>query len=320
MVKFNKTSTLILCAFIYVLVMPAAMARDNECSFQQVSDRIYVIVGSDHKTCPIKEVEHPLTNPAIVVGETGIIVIDPGSSLQVGRLVLEHIRTITDKPVVAVFNTHIHGLCWLGNQAIREQFPDAHIYAHERMIKRVRDGEGDFWIDAITGRYQGEKTGYVIPDIALAGGESLTIAGLNIRIHHTGHAHTDHDIMIEIEDENVVFLGGMVVEPEVPSQGVPQDANFHGQMAATRYAIDLNAGTYIPGRGNPDGVELPERALRFLTALYRGVQQNYDEGLLDYEITDKLKDELSEYEQWYDFTRLGGVISQMYLQIEAESF
>ncbi|MFN2189027.1 MAG: MBL fold metallo-hydrolase, partial [Candidatus Promineifilaceae bacterium] len=142
------------------------MARDNECSFQQVSDRIYVIVGSDHKTCPIKEVEHPLTNPAIVVGETGIIVIDPGSSLQVGRLVLEHIRTITDKPVVAVFNTHIHGLYWLGNQAIREQFPDAHIYAHERMIKRVRDGEGDFWIDAITGRHQGGKTGYVIPDIA----------------------------------------------------------------------------------------------------------------------------------------------------------
>ena len=309
-----------MCTLSLAALTSTGIAADIQCDFEQVSDRIYVIVGSDHGTCPVKDVEHPLTNPAIVVGESGVVLIDPGSSLQVGRLVVSRMRSVTDKPVVAVFNTHIHGLYWLGNQAIKEQFPAARIYAHKRMIERIKNGEGDFWVDAITGKYPGEKTRYVLPDTALEGDESERIAGLSFRIHHTGHAHTDHDILVELEDENALFLGGLVVEPEVPSQGVPQDANFKGQIAATRYAIDLNADIYVPGRGKPAGVELPERALRFLDALYSAVQRDYEEGLLDYEIANKLKKELSEYGQWYDFTRLGGVVSQMYLQVEAESF
>ena len=209
---------------------------------------------------------------------------------------------------------------WLGNQAIKERFPDVRIYAHRRMIERIEAGEGSFWVDAITGKYTGEKTKYILPDVSLNGGEIESIAGINIKIHHTGHAHTDHDILIEVPEEQALFLGGIVVEPEVPSQGVPQDANFKGQIAATRYAINIEAKRYIPGRGNPGGIELPQRALRFLQALYRGVESYYEDDLADFEITDRLKTDLSDYKQWYDFTQLGGVISQMYLQIENESF
>ena len=77
---------------------------------------------------------------------------------------------------------------------------------------------------------------------------------------------------------------------------------------------------YIPGRGNPGDVELPKRALKFLSALYSGVQHYYDDGLSDFEISTALKSKLSEFEQWYDFAELGGVVSQMYLQIEQDSF
>jgi len=318
--RYLKTPILSACIVCLLTLPSLAYADEGECDFRQVTKRIHVIVGSDHETCPTKEVAHPLTNPAVIVGESGVIVIDPGSSLQVGRLVLDRLETITKKPVVAVFNTHIHGLYWLGNQAVKERYPDALIYAHERMIERIESGEGDFWVNAITGKYHGEKTKYVLPEIALKGGEIERIAGLEIEIHHTGHAHTNHDILIEVPDENTLFLGGLVVEPEVPSQGVPQDANFKGQMAATQYAIARNVQVYIPGRGNPGNFELPKRALRFLSALYSGVQRYYDEGLSDFEITTTLKSELSEFEQWYDFAELGGVVSQMYLQIEQDSF
>lgn len=320
MIKYSKLFALSVCVAYLAMRPVPVIAGENACGFQQLTKRIYVIVGSDHKTCPLKEVEHPLTNPAIIVGDSGVIVIDPGSSLQAGRLVLEHIKSTTDKPVVAVFNTHIHGLYWLGNQAIKERFPAAHIYAHKRMLERIEGGEGSFWVQAITGKYPGEKTQYVLPDVPLSGGEIKTIAGITIKVHHTGQAHTDHDILIEVPDEKALFLGGIVVEPEVPSQGVPQDADFKGQIAATRYAIDMGSEIYIPGRGNPAGIELPRRALRFLEALYGGVQRYYEDGLADFEITDRLKSDLSEYKQWYDFTQLGGVISQMFMQIEQENF
>ncbi len=298
----------------------SAHASDINCRFKEITKRIYVIVGSDHKTCPEKAVEHPLTNPSAIVGETGVIIIDPGSSVQVGRLVLERLKLITNKPVVAVFNTHIHGLYWLGNQAIKEKYPDVRIYAHKRMIERINSGEGQFWVNAITGKHAGEKTKFLVPDISLRGGETLNIAGVVVKIHHSGHAHTDHDLMIEVPEERTLFLGGVAVEPEVPSQGVPQDADFKGQIAATQYAIRLAMDKYVPGRGHSGGIELPERALRFLEALYEGVRRYYKDGLSDSEITDRLKADLVNFKQWYDFAALGGVISQMYLQVEQENF
>jgi len=306
---------------LYLSISSASIAASTiDCSFEQLTKRIHVIVGSNHETCPKKDVKHPLTNPSVIIGETGVIVIDPGSSLQAGRLVLERIKAITDKPVVAVFNTHIHGLYWLGNQAMKERFPDARIYAHKRMIERIESGEGAFWVNAITGKFPGEKTRYVIPDVPLSGGEVRVISGVTFKIHHPVHAHTDHDIMIEIPEERTLFLGGIVVEPEVPSQGVPQDADFKGQIAATQYAMGLASDKYVPGRGKPGGIELPMRGLRFLETLYGGVARYYKDGLSDYEMADRLKTDLSEFKQWYDFTELGGVISQMYLQIERERF
>ena len=159
-----------------------------------------------------------------------------------------------------------------------------------------------------------------VPDIPLSGGELESIDGVTLKLHHTGHVYTDHDIMIELPDEGILFLGGVVVEPEAPSQGVPQDADFKGQIAATKFATALAADKYVSGRGHPGGIELPRRALRFLEALYSGVERYFEDDLNDFEITERLKADLSEFEKWYDFSELGGVVSQMYLQIEQENF
>ncbi len=188
------------------------------------------------------------------------------------------------------------------------------------MIQRIAEGEGVFWIDAITGKYDGDKTQLALPDTALKGGEVLNLNGVEIKIHYQGLSHTDHDLLIEVVKDKILILGGLVVEPEVPSQGVPADANFKGQIAATKFAIQLHMNIYIPGQGFPQGVVLPQRGLRFLQAIYSGVEHYYSEGLEDFEITQRLKVELSEFQQWYQFDFLGRVIAEMYLQVEQENF
>ena len=76
----------LLIGLFYLMTLPSLVAaKEVDCDFRQVSQRIHVMVGSDHKTCSIKAIEHPLTNPAIVVGDSGVVVIDPGGSLQIGR-------------------------------------------------------------------------------------------------------------------------------------------------------------------------------------------------------------------------------------------
>nr|WP_231892881.1 MBL fold metallo-hydrolase [endosymbiont of unidentified scaly snail isolate Monju] len=81
-----------------------------------------------------------MNNPSFLVTEQGVVVVDPGGTLQAGRMLVGKIRATTDKPVLAVFNTHVHGDHWLGNQAIVEAWPQAVIYAHPKMIEEAKAG------------------------------------------------------------------------------------------------------------------------------------------------------------------------------------
>ena len=294
-------------------------ASSKQCQFEPITDRIYVIHGAQQDTCP-KASGHPLTNPAAILTDEGIVLVDPGSTPAVTGLVLDRLAGITTKPVVAVFNSHIHGLYWLGNDVVRKRFPDVKIYGHERMIERIKDGEGAYWVDILSRQPGSDGLQAVAPDYPLVGGETLQIGGVAFKIHHTGHAHTDHDIMVEVVEDKALFLGGIVVEPEVPSQGVPADAKFKGQMAAINYALKLPVQHFVPGRGKTGGRELPERGLGFLQALYSGVERYYEDGLVDFEIAKRLKEELKSYQRWYDFKELGRVVSHIYLQVEEEKF
>ena len=58
-------------------------------------------------------------------------------------------RSITEKPIVAVFNTHVHGDHWLGNQAVKAAWPDVAIYGHPNMLALIEQGEGKAWVDMI---------------------------------------------------------------------------------------------------------------------------------------------------------------------------
>src|SRR5688572_10749145 len=49
-----------------------------------------------------------MNNPAFIVTGEGVVVIDPGSSVQAGRMVMKQLRKVTDKPVTHVLNTHVH--------------------------------------------------------------------------------------------------------------------------------------------------------------------------------------------------------------------
>lgn len=62
----------------------------------KVTERIYVSVGN------------ALANSTMVIGDTGIIVIDTGECHETAELDLAQFRTVTDKPVAAVIYTHNH--------------------------------------------------------------------------------------------------------------------------------------------------------------------------------------------------------------------
>ena len=117
-----------------------------------------------------------------------------------------------------------------------EAYPGVRIYAHKRMIERVAAGAGENWIEILNSMTENaiHGTKAISPNHGLTGGESLTIGDIKFNIHHTGKAHTDHDIMIEISNDKAIFLGDIVTDMRVPSSDVPHDAYYKGQITAIK--------------------------------------------------------------------------------------
>jgi glyoxylase-like metal-dependent hydrolase (beta-lactamase superfamily II) len=286
----------------------------------QVSNRIHVVHATQHLPNPVNR--GFMNNPAAILTKSGVIIVDPGSSVEIGQQLLKKIRAVSDKPVIAVFNTHVHGDHWLGNHGIREVYPKVPIYAHERMIERANAGEGNYWIELFTGRTKGAVAGtkVIAPNIGLKGGEILNLDGVTLRIHHAGHAHTDTDLMIEVVDDKGLFFGDVVTAGQVPNSDVPQDANFKGAIAAIKTMLQGQAKLFIPGHGRSGGREVPEASLRFLEELYASVTKYFKQGLLDYEMKDNVLRDMAKYKNWNNFNEMGRVISFVYLEIEKENF
>lgn len=235
-----------------------------------------------------------MNNPGFVLPLASVVVIDPGSSVQIGRRLLHGIRNITDKPVVAVFNTHVHGDHWLGNQAIRESHPHARIYAHQRMLEHVGAGAGEEWVALFSRLAEGATDGTNVtgPDIGLQGGEVISIGGLSFRIYHTGHAHSDNDIMIELPADKALFTGDIVTNQRIQSAR-PEDSDIFGQINAVEVALGTNSRWFLPGHGHSGGREIAEKQLIFLQQLLGAVQRYYAQGLSDFEMVEPVKKDLS---------------------------
>lgn len=314
-------------ALVLSVVASASLAHDpkvpssiEHAPLDRVSDHIHVVHGIEH--LPNKLNRGFMNNPAAILTKNGVIIVDPGSSKQISKQLLKKIRAVSDKPVIAVFNTHVHGDHWLGNHGIREIYPNVPIYAHERMIARAQAGEGALWIKTFSRMTQGAVAGTkpIAPNIGLKGGEILNLDGVTLRIHHTGHAHSDNDLMIEVVDDKSLFFGDIVTAHQIPNSDVPQDANFKGSILAIKIMLNGQSTIFIPGHGRSGGREVPEASLRFLEQLRGSVTKYFKQGLSDFEMKDKIISEMAQYKDWKNFNEMGRVISFVYQEVEKENF
>ncbi|GAC33146.1 alkyl/aryl-sulfatase [Paraglaciecola polaris] len=84
----------------------------------KVSENVYTAVG--YGVSPV----------SMIIGKTGIVIVDTGISVESGQQIREDFRRIVDKPVAAVIYTHGHGDHTLGASAFIDS-PDAQVWARE---------------------------------------------------------------------------------------------------------------------------------------------------------------------------------------------
>jgi glyoxylase-like metal-dependent hydrolase (beta-lactamase superfamily II) len=284
----------------------------------QVAANTWVIHGP--MDYPNPENRGFINNPGLVVTPAGVVIVDPGSSVQIGDMLLRQMRAITAKPVIAILNTHVHGDHWLGNDAVLRAFPGVPIYGHPKMIAAIDEGAGEQWIDSMNRLTDNAVAGtqVVKPTHAIGDGTVLDLGGFEFRVHHTGTAHTNNDLMIEVVSEDVLFTGDNATNGRILRM---DDGNFEGNAQALELALSLDRKVVVPGHGETAGPELIEAYRAYLESLYDAVAELYEEGISDFEMKEAVHARLEPYHQWAGYeTELGRHISLAYLQVEAAEF
>jgi glyoxylase-like metal-dependent hydrolase (beta-lactamase superfamily II) len=285
----------------------------------EVAPGVYVIHGP--VGYPTPENQGFMNNPAFIVTHQGVVVVDPGASVQTGEMVLRQVAKVTGKPLLAVFNTHVHGDHWLGNQAMRDIAPEVPIYAHPKMLAAIEAGAGEEWVARMVSGTDGATEGTVSvgPNISLDHGDEIEIGGLEYRIFHYGQVHTHTDLMIQVPGKELLFLADNANNKRIVRM---DDGSFSGTIAALTAAREqIPAKVLVPGHGKTGGWEIVDANLEYFTVLYETVAALYEEGISDFEMKPKVAGKLSGFGDWAGFEdELGKHISLAYLEAEEAAF
>ncbi len=296
-----------------------AGADELDFPLDRINDNVYVIYGPFD--LPNEDNRGFRNNIVIVTTSAGVVVFDPGGSAAAGELAVRKVRELTQQPIVAVFDSHAHGDHWLGNEAVKRSFPDAVIYGHPALKSKVEGPNGQFWLDTINRLTNGTAGGTrVVPiDKTVNDGDVVTVGDTEFRILHTGKAHTDNDIMIEIAGQDVLYTGDVVRNGLL---GIMEDdASFQGNIAAIDLIVKKHYAHYIPGHGKAGGASVPMTYRAYLDTVRATVAALYEDGLADYEMKPEVMQRVSQFGSWAGFElRIGAHINRAYLEVEAESF
>jgi cyclase len=182
-------------------------------------------------------------NSTIIVGKTGVIVVDAKQTEAGAKDLLAEIAKITPKPVTTAIITHSDGDHLNGLVA----FPaGVKIIAHENNKKEQEA--------ALAAGGRGAPPKDRLPNqVTTKSKESMTIDGVKLELYHFAPAHTSGDLVVYLPAQKIVSTGDIVVANRAddnPNIHFEKNGSTEGWLTSLRGMIALNADTYVTGHGD----------------------------------------------------------------------
>ncbi|MCP2679432.1 MBL fold metallo-hydrolase [Maricaulaceae bacterium NA33B04] len=171
-------------------------------------------------------------NVGISVGEDGVFMIDTQFAPIAPFLDRAQRAVSGDQPVELVLNTHLHGDHVMGNAWFAER--GATIMAHES----VRPALINPVTANLTGATPDPLSGDYLPVINLSGGDTLTLNGQTVRLHHEPDAHTAGDIWVHFVEADVIHAGDLLFSGWFPYIDLDNGGTVNGYIAAMQSIVD----------------------------------------------------------------------------------
>ncbi len=225
---------------------PIEAHAPDEIGIWHVRGNVYMLVGES-------------ANATVQVGDQGVLVVDTLSEGESDSL-LAAIRTLSDKPIRHVINTHGHPDHSGGNAAVSmagdalfnqnysvEDAAEnrAPIYAHENVLI------------AMSTREQPPEFEYWPTSTYFTASKDLYFNGEAVRLLHQPDAHTGGDSVVYFRGSDVISAGDLFITTRYPYIDVANGGSLEGIINALNRIIEIavpealqEGGTLIiPGHG-----------------------------------------------------------------------
>ena len=182
-------------------------------------------------------------NSTIIIGKTGVIVVDAKQTEAGAKDLLAQIAKITPKPVTTAIITHSDGDHVNGLVAFP---PGIKIIAHENNKKEQQT--------ALAAGGRGAPPADRLPNLVTTKTkEKMTIDGVKLELYHFAPAHTSGDLIVFLPEQKIVSTGDIVVTNRAddnPNVHFEKNGSTEGWLTSVKGMIALNADTYITGHGD----------------------------------------------------------------------
>jgi glyoxylase-like metal-dependent hydrolase (beta-lactamase superfamily II) len=219
-------------------------------------------------------------NAGVVIGEEGVLVIDPQATPIMAEDVLAKIRTVTDKPVTHILLTHYHAVRVFGAHAYGAREIMASADTRDLIVERGEQDKASE-IGRFPRLFRGLDSvpeGLIWPTITFEGSMTLWFGELEIQIRQMGRGHTKGDTVVWLPEHRVLFSGDLVEYGATPYTG---DAYLRDWPVTLERLRQLDPAMIVPGRGAalrtpPTVKEGLDGTRDFLITLFSSVKAGVD--------------------------------------------
>jgi glyoxylase-like metal-dependent hydrolase (beta-lactamase superfamily II) len=290
-------------AFAAILVITAVSACAQERDFSNVQLKVTHVAGNIY----MLEAKGA-GNIAASIGEDGIVIVDDQYAPLADKI-RAALKSVADKPVRFVINTHWHGDHTGGNLPFSA---GSTIIAQDNVRKRLEQGGaagngGSIHVD------QPAAPKEALPIITFEHDVTVHLNGEDIRALHLPHGHTDGDSVILFPKSGVVHMGDDFVTYGFPFIDLESGGSAHGMIEAIEEVLpklppDVKV---IPGHGPLSKLDDVRRFVAMLKETTAAVEKALKAG----KTLDQMRQEkiLAPWAKWSgDFVTTDGFLETLY--------
>jgi glyoxylase-like metal-dependent hydrolase (beta-lactamase superfamily II) len=202
---------------------------------QEIAQGIYALVASTD--FPPASPALAIANGGIVIGSDGVLVIDPFQTPELGEMMISTVKSLTDKPIKYVLNTHYHS---------------DHTGANSVFVKREIPVLGRGVIREYIQSGKNNTGGITPPTVIINSQTDLWLGDRQVRIERVDGHSAGTDLVAYVPDAKVLFTGDMVFNKRIPYTADSDIRQWQGSLY--RLIATYPDAKVVPGHGDVTNV------------------------------------------------------------------